>query len=101
MAADILLTPENLMDEASKLSANRQALEQVFNSKIANLISGLVEHWHGEAQQAFTDSFNQKRKVFDKFSQDMESFVNFMKKYASDMQTTENNQKNLAGKLGG
>ena len=101
MAGDILLTPENLMDEASKLLANKRALDEVFNSKIANLISGLVEHWHGEAQQAFENSFKQKRTVFDKFSQDMESFSNFMKKYAKDMQDTENNQKNLAGKLGG
>lgn len=100
MAADILLTPENLLSEASKLMSNKAALDNVF-SQIAQLIAGLIEHWHGQAQQAFTDSFNQKRAVFDKFSQDMESFAKFMEKYANDMSELENNQKNMAGKLAG
>ena len=100
MAADILLTPENLLNEASNLLKNKSELDNVF-TQIAQLIAGLIEHWHGEAQKAFTDSFNQKRSVFDKFSQDMESFANFMKKYANDMKELETNQKNMAGKLAG
>ncbi|MBQ3647084.1 MAG: WXG100 family type VII secretion target [Synergistaceae bacterium] len=100
MAADILLTPENLLSEASNLLGNKSNLDSIF-SQIANLIASLVEHWHGEAQKAFSDSFQQKRTVFDKFSQDMESFAKFMQKYANEMQQLETNQKNLAGKLGG
>lgn len=100
MAADILLTPENLLSEASSLLGNKSNLDSVFN-QIAQLIASLIEHWHGEAQQAFSDSFNQKRTVFDKFSQDMESFANFMKKYAEEMRQLEANQKAMAGKLAG
>ena len=100
MAADILLTPENLLSEASKLMSNKAELDNIFN-QIAQLIAGLIEHWHGEAQQAFTNSFNQKRAIFDDFSADMESFARFMEKYAKDMSELENNQKNMASKLAG
>ena len=99
MAASILLTPENLLSEASKLRSNKAELDNIFN-QIAQLIAGLIEHWHGEAQKAFTDSFTQKRAVFDDFSGDMESFAKFMDKYAKDMSELETNQKNMAVKLG-
>ena len=99
MAADILLTPENLESEASNLLGNKATLDSIFN-QIAQLIAGLISHWHGETQQAFTDSFNQKRTVFDKFAQDMESFAKFMQKYASEMRELEQGNKNIASKLG-
>ncbi|MBQ7578043.1 MAG: WXG100 family type VII secretion target [Synergistaceae bacterium] len=99
MAADILLTPENLESEATKLLGQKSSLDSMFQ-QIANLIAGLIEHWHGETQQAFTDSFNQKRTVFDKFSQDMESFAKFMQKYAGDMRELEQGNKGIASKLG-
>ncbi|MBR0316836.1 MAG: WXG100 family type VII secretion target [Synergistaceae bacterium] len=99
MAADILLTPENLLSEASNLLTHKASLDDIFN-QIANLIAGLINHWHGEAQQAFSESFTQKRAVFDDFSLDMESFAKFMEKFANDMQELERNRKTLASKLG-
>ena len=99
MAADILLTPESLVERANQLLSNKATLDDMF-AKIAQLIASLVDHWHGEAQQAFSNSFNQKRTVFDKFSQDIESLANLMKKYAEQMRDLETNQKNMAIKLG-
>lgn len=99
MAKEILLTPENLESEASKLLGNKSSLDGVF-ANIASLISGLLEHWRGEAQNAFSNSFTQKRKDFDKFSQNMQEFADFMKKYANEMRELENRHKALAGKLG-
>ena len=99
MAADILLTPESLIERASQLMSNKATLDDMFN-KIAQLVSSLVDHWHGEAQQAFSNSFNQKRVIFDKFSQDIEGLANFMKDYAQKMQELETDQKNMAVKLG-
>ena len=99
MAADILLTPENLESEASKLLGDKSNLDSIFQ-QIANLIAGLINHWHGETQQAFSDSFNQKRTVFDKFSQDMESFAKFIQKYAQEMRELEQGNKTIASKLG-
>ena len=99
MAADILLTPENLQSEASTLLSNKSTLDGIFQ-QIASLISSLVEHWHGETQQAFQDSFTQKRTVFDKFSEDMQKFAEFMKSYATSMQDTEKGNANKARSLG-
>ena len=99
MAAEILLTPENLESEASSLLSSKSALDSMF-SQIANLVAGMVSHWHGETQTAFSDSFTQKRAVFDKFSEDMQRFAEFMKKYANDMRQTEQGNKAIASKLG-
>ena len=99
MATNILVTPENLESEATSLMGNKSTLDSIF-SQIASLVSGLVSHWHGETQQAFSESFAQKRTVFDKFSEDMEKFANFMKKYAGDMRQLEQGNKNIASKLG-
>ena len=99
MAADILVTPENLIIEAKNLLANKSELDSIF-AEIKNLIAGLVSHWHGETQQAFQNSFNQKEPVFKKFAQDMESFSQFMNKYAYEMQNLETDNKNMAIKLG-
>lgn len=99
MAADILLTPENLESEATKLLGEKSNLDSIFQ-QIAQLIAGLINHWHGETQQAFSDSFNQKRTVFDTFSQDMERFAKFMQNYADKMRQLEQGNKNIASKLG-
>ncbi len=98
MATTILLTPENLIAEAGKLMANKNTLDDIFKG-MADLINNLVSHWHGETQQAFTESFTQKRAIFDDFSDDMASFSNFMKKYANEMEQLEQGNKVIAQKL--
>ena len=99
MAQDILLTPENLQAEANNLRGNKSTLDGIFQQTVS-LITGLLEHWHGEAQQSFTESFNQKKPVFDKFSEDMESFAKFMESYATSMQDAEKGSANRARSLG-
>lgn len=99
MAGEILLTPENLQTEAANLLNCKSSLDNVFN-QIASLVAGLIDHWHGNAQTAFSNSFNSKRTIFDKFSQDMASFAEFMKSYAISMQDTETGNANKASQLG-
>ena len=99
MAADILLTPETLLDEYANLLKNKAALDQVVNDILNNIIKTLVEHWQGEAQQAFENSFNQKKAAFDKFSEEMQTFANFIKEYADQMKALEEKQKNAAMNL--
>ena len=96
---DILLTPENLLSEASNLLNCKSQMDEIFG-QIASLIAGLVDQWHGEAQQAFSDSFNQKKTVFEKFAEDMAAFAKFMQDYANKMKETEQNNKTMASKLG-
>ena len=62
--ADILLTPESLLNEYTNLLKNKAALDQVVNDIAKNIIGTLIEHWQGEAQQAFENSFNQKPGIF-------------------------------------
>ena len=51
------LTPESLEQRASQLLSNKATLDGMLD-KIAQLIASLVDHWNGEAQQAFSNSFN-------------------------------------------
>ena len=79
MAADILLTPESLLQEYANLLKNKAALDQVVSDIAKNIIGTLVEHWQGEAQQAFENSFNQKRTAFEKFSEESLICLNTLK----------------------
>ena len=101
MAADILLTPESLLEEYANLLKNKAALDQVVNDIANNIIKTLVESWQGEAQQAFENSFNQKKATFDKFSEEMQKFADFIKTYADEMKALEDKQKAAAAQLAG
>ena len=100
MANDILVTPENLKTEADKLLKHNETLNSIFN-QIASTVSGLISHWHGQTQEAFQQSFTQKKtNVFDKFSEDMATFAYFMKAYAGSMENKESDLKAKAANLG-
>ena len=101
MAADILLTPESLLQEYANLLKNKAALDQVVEDIANSIIKQLIGHWQGEAQQAFENSFNQKKAAFDKFSEEMQTFADFIKKYADEMKQLEEAQKAKAAQLAG
>ena len=87
---EILLSPDTLRSEASKMDSQREQLTDIV-MKIKTLVDGLEAGWHGSAQQAFVNSFNDKKPVYDKFAEDMLAFSTFMKQYADAMESTENN----------
>ena len=53
MAADILLTPESLLQEYANLLKNKAALDQVVSDIAKNIIGTLVEHWQGVSKNKF------------------------------------------------
>lgn len=95
---EILLTPELLESEAAKLLGWKNELDAAFN-KIQTLISGLINNWHGEAQQAFESSYESKKPTITQLTQDMEKFANFMKSYAEHMRDSERGSAQRAASL--
>ena len=85
---EILLTPEMLRSEAQKMSTQKNTMQDTVN-KVQNSVNQLVSEWHGKTQEAFVNSINEKKAVFDKFAEDMGTFVAFMQGYASSMEQTD------------
>lgn len=85
---EILLTPEMLRSEAQKMTTQKNSLTETVN-KIKTLVDSLEGGWHGKAQQAFVNSFNEKKAVYDKFAEDMGTFVAFMQGYAASMEQAD------------
>ncbi len=94
----IKLTPEALRDGAQRLSQMKADNDDVIN-RIDGLINGLVAEWHGEAQEAFANSYANKKATFQQFSLDMEAFVRFLNRYAETMEEQEKMQATKAGSL--
>ena len=61
---EIVLTPEMLRSEAQKMTTQKNNLTDTVN-KIKTLVDSLEGGWHGKAQQAFVNSFNEKKAVYD------------------------------------
>ena len=86
---EILLTPELLNSEAEKMSQQKTLMQETV-SKVQNSVNQLVSEWHGKTQEAFVNSINEKKAVFDKFAEnDMGPFVAFLKGYASSMEQAD------------
>ena len=100
MPGRILLTPENLREEATKLEQTAARNDDVL-SKLDSLINGLVAGWEGEAQTAFINSYNTKKATFKKFTEEMQAFVAFMRDFAQVMEDQERLQKGKAEGLAG
>lgn len=84
----IKLTPELLKDGADKLLKAKEDNE----SAIANLdsiVDGLVNDWHGEAQDAFATSYARKRETFKTFTFDIDHLATALKTFAQVMEDQE------------
>lgn len=95
---EILLTPEHLEEEAGKLERSKMDMDDAFN-QIQTLVSGLLDNWHGEAQQAFQTSFEGKKPTFNQLAQDMANFASFMRTYSRHMQDSERGSAQRASAL--
>ena len=84
----IQLTPETLRSKAAQLENNRTLFDNTVNA-VQSLVNSLPEQWHGQAQQAFVNGFQEKEKLYRQFYQDMETFKVFMDNYASTMEQAD------------
>lgn len=82
---EIFLTPDLLLSKAKELETKRAELNEAVKA-IQTLVESLKEHWRGDAQDKFCNSFLERKSLYDKFSEDMSAFSAFMEGYARDMQ---------------
>ena len=94
----IKLTPELLEDGAGRLEQANQRNEDVI-TKLDGLIQSLNADWEGEAYEAFSASYANKRQTFVDLSAEMKKFVVFLKKFADVMREQEKLQKGKAEEL--
>jgi WXG100 family type VII secretion target len=98
--AAIKLTPEILEEKADSLTQTAQRNDEVVN-RLLGLIDALNADWEGDAYNAFKASFDAKKATFKSFTQDMEIFVKFLKKFANMMREEEKRLTTVAQQLGG
>ena len=98
MAEEILVTPERLEDEAGNMNTAKAEHDNSL-AEMDNVVNGLLQYWRGEAQDAFANSFRNKRKTFEDFSVDLEKFVNYLKEFAMLMRDQEKLQTAKAASL--
>ncbi len=99
MADVVLLTPEELEDEAAQLIKMADTNDNVIQT-LNGVVDGLLSGWEGEAQQAFVESFTKKRETFSRLSEDMRNFAERIKTFASHMRDEETQKANQARELG-
>ena len=99
MANVVLLTPEELEDEAVKLVDTAKRNDDVI-ATLNTLEQGLLADWEGDAQQAFLDSYRKKRETFKSFTEDMEKLANNIKTFAAHMRDEEQQKTAQARELG-
>ena len=96
----IKLTPEILEEKAGSLTQTAIRNDEVVD-RLQGLIDALNADWEGDAYNAFKASFDAKKATFKSFTQDMEVFVKFIKKFANIMREEEKRQTTVAQQLGG
>ena len=96
----IKLTPEVLEEKADSLTQTAVRNDEVVDH-LQSLIDSLNADWEGDAYNAFKASFDAKKATFKSFTQDMEVFVKFLKRFANIMREEEKRQTTVAQQLGG
>ncbi len=92
---EIMLTPEVLTEKATELG-NIQAEQQNVIESIQKLIDDIVSGWEGKAQQAFLNSFNEKKGTYKEFAVDMSSFADFLRSYSQTMEDIDTGEATKA-----
>ena len=96
--AKIRITPDTLENQARQLNSLKDEHERVF-SQIKQLVNSLSSEWEGEANRAFTDSFNTREAELRKFAADIDSFRMRMETAAREMRQAEASVKAKMGQL--
>lgn len=96
----IKLTPEILEEKAGSLTQTAARNDEVID-RLQGLINALNADWEGDAYNAFKASYDAKKATFKSFTQDMEIFAKFLRKFAGIMREEEKRQTTVAQQLGG
>lgn len=94
----IKLTPEDLISGA-KLLRDCASKNEAVLKELDSLIANLALDWEGEAQRAFTNSYETKKATFKSFTEDMQRLTGELERFAQTMQDQENLQKAKAESL--
>ena len=97
--AKIRITPETLESQATKLNSLNEQHKGIYE-QIKSLVNDVATEWEGEANTAFTQSFQSNDAAFKKFSEDVESFRVRMNRAATDMRAAEESVKANMSKMG-
>lgn len=94
----IKLTPALLKDGAAELLKAKADNENAI-SNLNAIVDGLISDWHGEAQDAFANSYARKKQTFQTFTLDIEKLANALEKFAQVMEDQEKLQAGKADNL--
>ena len=86
--AEILLTPETLRNEASRLDSARINQQNVLQA-IDRVVARINDGWEGKSQSAFRVAYNEKRRLYVEFANDMVKFSQFLRDYAATMENVD------------
>ena len=95
MADLILITPEQLKEQAVTVKQYREMHHEVIN-RLTNLVLNLGESWEGEAQDAFVSKYQGMQSTFTNFEEALGEFAVIMENISDKMQTTD---QSLASKI--
>lgn len=74
-----------LRQKANEFTECRNEQRQIIVD-VANLIQDILLNWEGEAQTGFISAFETARPMYERFSGDTSTFVNFLNNYAGTME---------------
>jgi len=95
--ARIKVTPSSLREQAQNLSNLRVRHDDVY-AQIKTLVNNLATEWEGSANVAFASSFTENDPHFRRFATDIDSFVERMRRAATDLETAESQvARNMRG----
>ncbi len=86
--AEILLTPETLRSEASRLDSARINQQNVLQA-IDRVVARINDGWEGKSQAAFRTAYADKRRLYVEFANDMQKFSKFLRDYAAEMESLD------------
>lgn len=99
MASTIFdVTPETLERSASTIEGKASEFANTYQS-IYNAVSDLNVSYKGEASQTFNQRIQNYQNDFIAAKKALDNYVSFLRKYASDMRSNENNLKQAASSL--
>ena len=88
MANRILLTTEQLKEQARKLDEAVRRSEDMVN-KCQSVVNGLLSSWQGDAQKKFVDSWSKKRSAILKTTTAAKELANKIKAFVDRMEAAE------------
>ena len=95
----IQITPEALRTQAGTVRKYKDDQQQTMQ-EIRKLVLSLRDSWKGEAQDAFVAKFQSMDRTYRKLSEVLDSYARLMDTAANDLQTTDQDLKNMIQNIG-